>query len=135
LTKTAKTMIDREALNAETALLSGGLETGEARELLAALPSPEQLMPSLGLDDLGVKGWQPPEGAAAQLLTPSTPADRRRRRILRAIEANPAASDRRIAELADCDHKTVAAYRRERGELPASGGEFPTGQSTSGGAP
>jgi hypothetical protein len=126
LTRTAKTMIDGKALEAETALLVGGLETDEARELAAAMPTAEQLMPALGLDDLGVKGWQPPQDAAGRLLTPSTPADRKRRRILRAIETNPDASDRKIAEIADCDHKTVAAYRRERGELPASAGEFPT---------
>jgi hypothetical protein len=126
LTKTAKTMIDAKVLDAETALIVGGLDSGEARELATAMPTAEQLMPSLTLDDLGVKGWQPPEDTAGRLLTPSSPADRKRRRILRAIEANPDASDRKIAEIADCDHKTVAAYRRERGELPASGGEFPT---------
>lgn len=138
LTKTAKTMIDGKALEAETALLVGGLESDEARKLAAAMPTAEQLMPALGLEDLGVKGWQPPEDAAGRLLTPSSPADRKRRRVLRAIEANPNASDRKIAELADCDHKTVAAYRRERGELPASAGEFPTTpavESTPGGAP
>ena len=83
-------------------------------------------MPALGIEDLGVKRWQTPEDAAAQLLTPLTPTDRKRRQILRAIEANPSASNRRIAELAGCDHKTVAAYRRDLGEIPASTGELPT---------
>jgi hypothetical protein len=126
LTKTAKTMIDRTALDAETALLLGGLDSAEARRLADTLPTVEQLMPALGLRDLGVKGWQPPEGAAGELLTPSTPADRKRRRILRAIEAHPDASDRKVAELAGCDHKTVAAYRGESGEFPTSSGEIPT---------
>lgn len=138
LTKTAKTTIDRHAGEAETALLLGGLESSEARELARSLPTAEALMPALTLDDLGVKGWQPPEDAAGQLLTPSTTADRKRRRILRAIEANPDATDRGIAEIAGCDHKTVAAYRRERGEFPTPAGEFPTTpavESTPGGAP
>ena len=84
-------------------------------------------MPSLSIEDLGVVRWQPPEDAATQLTTPLTPADRRRRRILRAIEANPTASDRKIAEITGVDHKTVAAHRLGCGESPASGGELPTG--------
>jgi hypothetical protein len=32
-----------------------------------------------------------------------------------------------IAQIAGCDHKTGAAYRRgDGGEIPAIGGEFPT---------
>lgn len=125
LTKTAKVEIDSKALDVETTLIAGGLESDEARDLLAALPTPDQLMPALSLDDLGVKHWQPAEGAAHELMAPVTTTDRKRRRILRAIEANPGASDRKIAEIAGCDHKTVATYRRDRGELPASFGEFP----------
>jgi hypothetical protein len=89
-----------------------------------SMPSAEQLMPPLRLEDLGVVRWQPPEDAAAQLTTPQTPAAKRRRRILRAIEANPGASDRRIAEIAGCDHKTVSAHRN-RGEMPAIVGKTP----------
>ncbi len=125
LTKTAKTMIQSAALNTEEQLVLGGLESDQAREVFESMPTVEQLMPPLSLDDLGVKRWQPPEDAAGQLTTPSTPADRRRRQILRAIEANPGASDRAISQIAGCDHKTVAAYRRERGEFPAIGGESP----------
>jgi hypothetical protein len=125
LTATAKTIIDGRLLETETELIAGSLATDEARDFLAAMPTAKQLMPALSLDDLGVKHWQPPEGAAAPLLTPSTTADRKRRQILRAIEANPGLSDRRLAELAGCDHKTIAAYRRNGGELPAAGGEFP----------
>jgi hypothetical protein len=133
LTKTAKTMIDAEALEQETALIAGGLETDDARAVLAALPTVEQLMPSLSLDDIGVKHWQPPEDAAGRLLTPSSPADRKRRRVLRAIEANPGASARAIAEIAGVDHKTVGKLRAEGGESPGEAGEIPTdGEVTDG---
>jgi hypothetical protein len=122
LTKTAKQMIDAEALKAEEALVVGGLESDEARAVAEALPTVEQLMPSLSLADLGVKHWQPPEGVAFELMAPLTTTERKRRRVLRAIERDPAASDRAIGERAGVDHKTVAALRRKRGELP-SGGE------------
>jgi hypothetical protein len=125
LTATTKVIIDRKLLETETALVADSLESEQALAFLAAMPTAEQLMPALTLDDLGVTHWQPPDDAAAALLRPSTPADRKRRKVRRAIEANPDASDRRIAELADCDHKTVAKYRRHAGELPAADGEFP----------
>ncbi len=125
LTKTAKTEIQSAALNVEETLILGGLETAEAKALFKAMPTVEQIMPALGLDDLGVTRWQPPEDAATQLTTPMTPAGKRRRQILRAIESNPGMSNRGIAELVGCDHKTIGAYRRERGELPAVGGEIP----------
>jgi len=83
-------------LETETHLVFGGLESSEARQFLAAMPIVEELMPPLSLENLGVTRWQPPEDAATQLTTPRTPADRRRRRILRAIEANPTASDARL---------------------------------------
>jgi hypothetical protein len=129
LTKTAKTAIQGAALEAETQLVMGGLQSGEAQQTLASMPTVEQLMPPLTLDDLGVTHWQPPEDAAGQLTTPLTPADRKRRRILRAIEANPGASDRKIAAIANADHKTVATYRRERGEIPAITGDSATAES------
>jgi hypothetical protein len=125
LTAAAKTRIDKALLETETVLIAGSLESGEARAFLAAMPTAEDLMPALSLDDLGVKTWQPPEGAVSELLTPSTTADRKRRKILRAIEANPGASDRKIAEIVGCDHKTVAKYRSSAGELPAAAGDFP----------
>ena len=130
LTAAAKSAIDSEALAAETALVAGSLESADARAVLDALPTAEQLMPALTLDDLGVKTWQPPEGAAAALLTPSTTADRRRRKVLAAIEAHPGWSDRKIAEIAGVDHKTVAAYRRRAGEIPGTdpGDEEPGGE-------
>lgn len=126
LTTTAKTMIDAQTLKIETELIVGGLDSSQARAFMEAMPTVEQLMPAVSLDDLGVVGWQPPKDAAAQLLTPSTPADRRRKVIRQAIEADPGASNRAIAEITGFDHKTVAAHRRTAGELPASGGEIPS---------
>jgi hypothetical protein len=125
LTKEAKTRIHAAALAAEEQLVLSGLQSGEAKTVFEALPSVEDLMPALQLEDLGVTRWQPPADAAAQLTTPLTTAERRHRIVARAIEANPGASDRAIAKLAGVDHKTVAAHRN-RGELPAAGGEFPT---------
>ena len=123
VTKTAKTAIQASALDIEERLVLGGLESEQAREVIASMPTVADLMPALTLEDLGVKHWQPPEDIAAQLTTPTTPAQRRRRQILRAIEANPTASNRAIAKLAGCDPKTVGALRGERGELPAAGEE------------
>jgi hypothetical protein len=126
LTKTAKAAIGDRLLDVETELIAGDLKSDDAKAFLAAMPTAEQLMPPLHLEDLGVVRWQPPEDAATQLTTPLTPAQKRGRRIARAIEANPGLSDRAIAQIAGVDHKTVAVHRRERGELPALSGEFPT---------
>ncbi len=89
------------------------------------MKTPDELMPALSLDDLGLHRWQPVNGAAAELLTPSTTTDRKRRKILRAIESNAGLSDRQIAEIAGVDHKTVAKYRRSGGEIPNDDGEIP----------
>ena len=127
MTKMAKTEIQNATLKIEEELVLGGLESDEAKAVVTQLPTAENLMPSLSLDDLGVRCWQPDEDAAYQLAAPRTTADRKRRRVLRAIENNPGASDRKIAEIAGVDHKTVAAHRRDdSGELPALGGESPT---------
>lgn len=48
----ARTEIERRSLEAQTALLAGGLTTDAARAVLAALPTAESLMPSLNVDDL-----------------------------------------------------------------------------------
>jgi hypothetical protein len=111
LTKTAKSAIQAASLNVEEQLILGGLQSGEARAFIAAMPTPEQLMPPLSLEDLGVVHWQPPEDAASQLTTPLTTTARNRRRIRRLIVAMPDASDREIARIANVDHKTVAAQR------------------------
>jgi hypothetical protein len=126
LTAAAKTVIDRKLLETETALIAGSLESADAKAFLETMPTAEQLMPPLSLDDLGVKTWQPPEGVAAALLTPSTPADRRRRKILRAIEAHPGASDREIGRLAGADGHTVAKFRAAAAEIPAPAAEIRT---------
>jgi hypothetical protein len=104
-------------------LVAGSQESADARAVLEAMPTAEQLMPALSLGDLGVKTWQPPEGTASALLAPSTPADRKRRKVLAAIEAHPGWPDRKIAEISRVDHKTVAAYRRRAGE---TAGELPS---------
>ena len=74
LTKTAKTAIQDALLEVETELVAGGLESSEARAVLASIPTVEQLMPPLSLEDLGVKRWQPPEDVATQLTTNDTVA-------------------------------------------------------------
>jgi hypothetical protein len=132
LTKTAKAAIQDRALEVETTLIVGALETAEAVAFANSMPTVEQLMPPLQLEDLGLVRWQPPDDIASQLTTPMTTAQRKRRRVLRAIEANPSASDRAIAKIAAVDHKTVATARR--GDLPAppaAGGEIP-GESPAG---
>jgi hypothetical protein len=126
LTSTAKLEIDRKLLATEEALITSELQSSDAQAFLAAMPTAEQLMPPLSLDDLGVTTWQPPEGAAAELLTPSTPADRRRRKALRAIAAHPGASDREVGRLTGMDGKTIAKYRTAAAELPVPGAEFRT---------
>jgi hypothetical protein len=125
LTAAAKASIDRKLLETETELIAGSLESADARAVLARMPTAEQLMPPLSLDDLGVTTWQPPEGAAAELLTPSTTADRRRKKVARAIAAHPGASDREIGRLTGMDGKTIAKYRAAA-ELPAPGAEIRT---------
>jgi hypothetical protein len=123
---TAKTEIDGWLNDTVGELILGGLESEDARRIVEAMPTAEALMPAIGLDDLGVKGWQPPEGAAAELLAPRGASDVLRLRVLRAVEADPAASNRKIALALGIDHKTVAKYRTQSGEVPSIGGEFPT---------
>lgn len=118
LTRTAKAEIAARAIAVEETLIVGGLQSDAAREMAESLPSPEQLMPALRLEDLGVKRWQPPEDIAAQLTSPLTATQRRRRQIMRVIQARPGESNRAIAKAAGCDPKTVAAIRAERGEIP-----------------
>jgi hypothetical protein len=131
LSETAKASIDARALEVETTLTAGGLESGEAKAFLEAMPTVEELMPTLSLGDLGVKHWQPPRELARDLLTPSTPADMRRKQILQAIEQNPDASNRQIAAITGFDHHTVGKYRAQGGE---SAGEL-VGKSPAGGEP
>jgi hypothetical protein len=48
----ARSEIERGSLDAQTALLAGGLTTDAARNVLAALPTVEALMPGLSVDEL-----------------------------------------------------------------------------------
>jgi hypothetical protein len=123
--------IDEAALNVEESLIVGGLESDEARDLVGTLPTAEQLIPPLSLSDLGIRTWQPSRDAAKELLAAPTGADRRRTLVMRALAANPGASDRQIAKITGFDHKTVAKYRAEEVQAidagsPAPGGEVPT---------
>jgi hypothetical protein len=59
------------SLETETQLLLGGLESSEARQFLAAMPTVEQLMLPLSLDDLGV-----PAGSRPRTLPPNSPQRR-----------------------------------------------------------
>ena len=118
------------SLETETQLLLGGLESSEARQFLAAMPTVQQLMPPLSLDDLGVTRWQPPEDAAAQLTTAMSATDRRRRQIRRAIQTTPRLRprDRRLRRQ---DDRLVPPG----GEVGEIGGEFPSLPAAAGQSP
>jgi hypothetical protein len=45
MTKAAKTEIERQSIEVQTQLVAGGLESVEAREFLASMPTAEALMP------------------------------------------------------------------------------------------
>lgn len=47
---------DRQSAQLLTDLAAGALESSHAREFLAAMPSPEQLMPTLALPEIGAAG-------------------------------------------------------------------------------
>jgi hypothetical protein len=128
--------IEEATLHIEESIIVGGLESAEAKALVDTLPPAEQLMPPLSLADLGVRTWQPSRDAAKELLAAPTGANRRRTLIMRAIAANPQASDREIGRIAGFDHKTVAKYRTEEiqaigGESGRPAGEIPTGEAES----
>ena len=136
LAKTAKTTIDVKLLDVETALVRDGLQSAEAHAFLEAMPTPDELLPRVdigeleGGDEPERRGWEPPAGAAADLLTPTTGTAReeRRKAIARALAANPDGSDRQIARMAGVDHKTVAKVRGDGGEIPTEDGELPRGE-------
>ncbi len=123
MTKMAKTKIAEAQLNQETVLTAGGLQSAEAQQVLESMPTVAELMPAMSLDDLGVKRWQPSDDAAARLLAPFTPADRQRRRVLRAIENNPTATDVELAAITGIDVRKVATYTKDYvyGEKPMLG--------------
>jgi len=123
--------IEERLLTIEERLIVGGLESEEARGIAESLPAADDLMPSLTLDDIGVRTWQPAADAARELLAIPSGADRRRKLIMRAIALNPGASSRRIAEITGFDPKTVRKYREGQaaitGDFPSATDEFPDG--------
>lgn len=52
LEKAASTEIESKSLEVQTELLAGGLDSGEARAFLEAMPSAESLMPSLSVREI-----------------------------------------------------------------------------------
>ena len=57
LTATAESALDEWAVATETALIADGLESDEARACLDRMPAVEELMPPVGLKDLGLKHY------------------------------------------------------------------------------
>ena len=130
VTKAAKTAIQSHALISRNDLSWAACSlTRPARSRVAA--HRQQLMPTLCLEDLGVKRWQPPEDIATQLTTPMTPHSGASGRSCGPSKPTLLRPTGAIAQIASCDHKTVAAYRRERGEIPAISGESPTEEDPS----
>jgi DNA-binding CsgD family transcriptional regulator len=131
----ARVAVEKNLLEIETTLIRGGLDTAEAAAFIDAMPTPEQLLPSVDVTDLDPDkphdghqlGWQPPQGAAAQLLAATSATDResKRQAIAAALAANPDGSNREIARLAGVDHKTVGKLRQQGGETPQQDGENP----------
>jgi hypothetical protein len=123
LTTEAKRQINQQALNAQEQILLAGFETDEARLVLESMSTPEQLMPALSLEDLGVKRWQPPENAAAQLVTPITTGERIKRQVHRALVQYPNADDEEIAAITGLDCDTVSVVTADhRGPRALSAG-------------
>jgi hypothetical protein len=125
LAATARRIIEARLLDVETELIRGGLESGDAHAFLAAMPSAEELMPSLSIDgvDRGERRWEPPIGLVAELLTPTTATGREAKRdaIAGVLAAMPEASNREVGRIAGVDHHTVAAARLELvGNSPTS---------------
>jgi hypothetical protein len=117
----------------EEKLLLEGMDSDQARALAESMPSVAEIMPNIGLDDIGVKHWQVDDDAAARLMEGRSTADWRNRKIDKALEANPGASARAIARVVGMDHKTVLRRIGERGgESPAM---LPTGGESGGESP
>lgn len=135
----AKVAIEHELLKVETELIRDGLETADAVAFVEAMPTPEQLLPSVDIGELApseqddtrrsrYSSWEPPQQLTGQLLTPSSASTReaKRQAIVEALAANPAASDREIGRWVGADHHTVGNLRGAGGELPTPTGELPT---------
>ena len=140
--ESAKVAVETSLLQVETTLIRGGLETAEAAAFIDSMPTADQLLPSVDVAELDsgkgphetgelsklrsrLGGWEPPQDAAGQLLTPSSGTDResRRQAVAAALAANPDRSNREIARSVGVDHKTVGKLRDKRGEIPQQSGE------------
>jgi hypothetical protein len=144
--ESAKVHIGVSLVDVETELIRDGLESAEAIAYLDSMPTPEQLLPQIAVAELEpgtptrrhgkseedfrgrFGGWEPPTGAGAALLTPSSASIREEKRqaIAAALTANPGQSDRQIASLVGVSHKTVGKLRSVAGEIPTEGGEIPS---------
>lgn len=128
--QSARTTVDSKLLDVETELVRSGLDSEQAHAFLASMPTADALMPRVHVGELEGEPerprWEPPDGLAGDLLTPSggSAREERRQAIARALAANPRGSDRLIGRMAGVDHKTVRATR-EAGEIPGAGGEIP----------
>jgi hypothetical protein len=150
----AKRVIQRNLLEVETKLIADGLDSTEAAAFLRAMPTPEELMPTVAIAELDADEveatsrrrldserdywarrndmWTPPEGAADELLAPTSALGRanqqaKRRAITDALASNPGASNREIARQAGVDHHTVGKLRGEMmGSSPAVDEDSPT---------
>jgi hypothetical protein len=113
LTKMAKTQISEQQLDIETKLRADALESANATAAFDAMTSVAEMLPAVGLDDLGVKRWTADEETVARLLTPFTATDRQRRRVVRVLEMHPDASHAEIAAATRIDVHKVAAIVKE----------------------
>jgi hypothetical protein len=50
--KAAKVQIERASVDVQTQLVAGGLQSNEAREFLAAMPTAEALMPAVTVAEI-----------------------------------------------------------------------------------
>lgn len=137
--ESAKRIIESNLLDVETALITDGLETADALAFLTSMPTPEQLMPGVALDQITdgprpddaqrySRGWEPPIGVVGELLNPTTATSREAKRlsIAAALASAPEASNREVARMAGVDHHTVAAVRGElAGNPPISPPDSP----------
>lgn len=142
----AKVAIESSVVAVETELIVGGLDTGEARQFVESMPTPEQLMPTVQVGELApgehddednplrrYHRWEPPQEAAGELLTPSTASNREEKRqaIAAALAAGPDVPILQIANRLGVDPKTVRKVRAEGGEIPRESGEIPSGAGLS----
>lgn len=82
----AKVAIDSAQLAVETELVRDGLTSARAHEFLAAMPTPEDVLPRVELGELDgtpqqrTRNWEPATGVVSGLLTPTTGAGREEQR-------------------------------------------------------